>query len=132
MGRSHGGLTTKVRALVDAEGLPTALKLTSGQARDGRSAVDILASVGAGDILLGDRVYDADALREEMATRGAWANIRPMPNRKNVPAFSAFLYRFRNRAERFVNHLKHFRSVAIRQDKRDDKCLVSIHLASIR
>ena len=62
MGRSRGGLTTKMHALVDAEGRPIALKLTEGQAHDGRSA-DMLATVQAGDILLADRAYDSDALR---------------------------------------------------------------------
>jgi len=38
MGRSRGGLTTKIHALVDACGLPIALKLTEGQAHDGSSA----------------------------------------------------------------------------------------------
>ena len=38
MGRSRGGLTTKIHALVDAEGLPIMLKLTEGQAHDGNSA----------------------------------------------------------------------------------------------
>ena len=82
MGRSRGGLTTKVHALVDANGLPIALKLTAGQAHDGRSAQDMLDTVGAGDILLADRAYDSDALRTEMAARGAWANIKPMPGRR--------------------------------------------------
>jgi transposase len=59
MGRSRGGLTTKIHALVDAEGLPIALKLTEGQAHDGRSATDMLASIKAGQILLADRAYEA-------------------------------------------------------------------------
>ena len=42
MGRSRGGLTTKIHALVDANGLPIAIKLTEGQAHDGRSATDML------------------------------------------------------------------------------------------
>ena len=103
MGRSRGGLTTKIHALVDAEGLPIALKLTEGQAHDGRSATDMLASIKAGQILLADRAYDSDALRQDLASRGAWANVKPMPNRKNVPAFSGFLYRYRNLVERFFN-----------------------------
>ena len=41
MGRSRGGLTTKIHALVDANGLPIALKLTEGQAHDGRRAEDM-------------------------------------------------------------------------------------------
>jgi len=132
MGRSRGGLTTKIHAVVDADGLPIALKLTAGQAHDGRSAEGMLESLGTGDILLADRGYDSDTLRDQMAARGAWANIKPMPNRKNVPAFSAFLYRYRNLIERFFNRLKHFRAVATRYDKRDDNFLASIQLASIR
>lgn len=132
MGRSRGGLTTKIHALVDANGLPIALKPTAGQAHDGRSAADMLATLGEGDVLLADRAYDSDALRIEMAARGAWANIPPMPNRKRRPAFSAFLYRYRNLVERFFNKIKQFRAVATRYDKRDDNFLASVQLASIR
>lgn len=132
MGRSRGGLTTKIHALVDAEGLPIALKLTEGQAHDGRSAQDMLGHLGEGQILLADRAYDSDALRSDLAARGAWANVKPMPNRKNVPAFSAFLYRYRNLVERFFNKLKHFRGVATRYDKRADNYLAGVKLASAR
>ena len=82
MGRSRGGLTTKIHALVDACGLPIALKLTEGQAHDGRAADDMLASLGQGDILLADAAYDSDALRQDLAARGAWANVKPMPHRR--------------------------------------------------
>lgn len=132
MGRSRGGLTTKVHALVDSEGRPIALKLTEGQAHDGRSAADMFQTVQAGQILLADRAYDSDTLRETLSERGAWGNIRLMPNRKNRPAFSAWLYRYRNLVERFFNKLKHFRAVATRYDKRDDNFLASIKLASLR
>jgi transposase len=79
MGRSRGGLTTKIHALVDANGLPVRLKLTEGQAHDGRSAADMLAGLGPGQILMADRAYDSDALRQTMIAQGAWANIKPMP-----------------------------------------------------
>jgi transposase len=131
MGRSRGGLTTKIHALVDALGLPIMLKLSEGQAHDGRSADDMLDSLGNGDVLLADRAYDSDALRARLAARGAWACVKPMPNRKNIPRFSPFLYRYRNLVERFFNKLKHFRVVATRYDKRDD-FLASVQLASIR
>jgi transposase len=132
MGRSRGGLTTKIHALVDASGLPVALKLTEGQAHDGRSASDMLDRIEAGQILLADRAYDSDALRRTLAERGAWANVKPMPNRKNVPAFSSFLYRYRNLVERFFNKLKHFRAVATRYDKSPENYLASVKLASAR
>ena len=132
MGRSRGGLTTKIHALVDALGLPIKLKLTEGQAHDGRSADDMLDEIGDGSILLADRAYDSDAMREKLAHRGAWACVKPMPGRKRVPAFSPFLYKHRNQVERFFNKLKHFRAIATRYDKRDDNFLASVQLASIR
>ena len=87
MGRSRGGLTTKIHVLVDANGLPIAIKLTEGQAHDGRSGADMLEGVLAGQVLLADRAYDSDALRDMMTARGAWANIKPLANRTDsVPS----------------------------------------------
>jgi transposase len=130
MGRSRGGLTTKIHVLVDACGLPIVLKITEGQAHDGRSAQDMLGSLGRGDVLLGDRAYDSDALRLTLATRGARANVRLMPNRTNLPPFSKRLYRERNLVERFFNKLKHFRAIATRYDKLARNFLAGVHLAS--
>jgi transposase len=132
MGRSRGGLTTKIHALVDANGLPIAIKLTEGQAHDGKSAADMLSDIGPGQILLADRAYDSDALRASLAARGAWGNIKPMPGRVNVPAFSSFLYRYRNLVERFFSKLKHFRAVATRFEKHDANYLALVKLASAR
>jgi transposase len=132
MGCSRGGLTSKIHALVDANGLPIALKLTPGQAHDGRSAADMLDTIEDGDVLLADRAYDSDALRLEMEARGAWANIPPMPNRKRRPPFSRFLYRYRNLIERFFNKLKHFRAVATRFEKHSANYLALVKLASVK
>lgn len=128
MGRSCGGLTTKIHALVDA----ILLKVTEGQAHDGRSAADMFTSVTAGTTLLADRAYDSDALRDNLNARGAIANIRPMPNRVNIPQFNPTTYRQRNQVERFFSKLRHFRAVATRYDKRDDNFLASVQLASLR
>ena len=132
MGRSRGGLTTKIHALVDACGLPIRLKITEGQAHDGRSAQDMIDTVERGDVLLADRAYDSNALRQTLAARGARANVKPMPNRVTALRFNRRLYRKRNLVERFFNKIKHYRAVATRYDKRDDNFLASIKLASIR
>ena len=81
-----------------------------------------------GDILLGDRAYDSDHLRAALVARGAWARVKPMPNRKNIPTFSQTLYRCRNLVERFFNKIEHFRAIATR----DDNFPASVQLASIR
>ncbi|MEO9755397.1 MAG: hypothetical protein ABJP67_15120 [Nitratireductor sp.] len=44
-----------MHALVDAEGRPIRLKLTEGQAHDGRSAADMFETLEAGHTLLADR-----------------------------------------------------------------------------
>ena len=132
MGRSRGGLTTKIHALVDANGLPVALKLTEGQAHDGRSAADMLQGLGAGQILIADRAYDSDLLRQTMTARGVFANIKPLARRLDKPAFSPFLYRSRNRVERFFNKLKHFRAVATRYEKHAANYLALVKLAAVR
>ena len=132
MGRSRGGLTTKIHALVDANGLPVALKLTEGQAHDGPSAADMLQGLGAGQILLADRAYDSDASAPEHGGTGRLANIKPLARRIDKPAFSPFLYRTRNLVERFFNKLKHFRAVATRYEKHAANYLALVKLAATR
>ncbi len=83
-------------------------------------------------MLLADRACDSDGLHEMPAARGAVANIRLMPNRVKTFVFDAELCKVGNLVERFFNKLKHFRAVATRHDKRDDNCLASVQLASIR
>ena len=133
MGRSRGGLTTKIYALVDANGLPIRIKLTEGQAHDGRRAADMLGELKAGQILLADRVNDSNALRIAMADQGAWANIRPTPHsRVDPPAFSPFPYRYRNLVERFFNKLKHYHTIAARYEKHTSNYRALVKLAAIR
>ena len=132
MGRSRGGLTTKLHALVDANGLPILLKLTPGQANDGRSAADMFDSLREGNVLLADRAYDSDALRAEMEARGVWANVRAMPGRKRKPVFSAYLYKMRNAVERFFSKIKHYRAIATRYEKHPENYLALVKLAAAR
>ena len=85
-----------------------------------------------GCILLADKAYDADALRERIEQRGATASIPPKANRRNPPAFDAELYKQRNLIERFFNKIKHFRPIATRYEKRASNDLAMIKLAAIR
>lgn len=132
MGRSRGGSTTKIHAVVDSNGLPITLKLTAGQAHDGRRADDMLATVAAGQTLLADRGYDSNALRQRLAERGAFANVKPMPGRKMALPFSSYLYRFSNQIERFFNKIKPNRAIATRYEKYDANYLALVKLASTR
>lgn len=132
MGRSRGGLTTKIHALVDAEGRPIRLALTPGQAGDAPAALDLIDGLTPGSILIADRAYDTNAIRDFTAARGAWANIPPRIIRKDTFVFSRFLYRERQLVERFFNRIKNFRGIATRYDRRPDNFLAAITLAAIR
>lgn len=77
MGRSRGGLTSKIHALVDTNGLPVRLALTAGDAHDNRLAGKLLSHLKSGSMLLADRGYDAGWIRALAAKRRAWANIPP-------------------------------------------------------
>jgi transposase len=55
MGRSRGGLTSKIHALVDTNGLPVRLALTAGEAHDNRLARKLLSRLKSGSMLLADR-----------------------------------------------------------------------------
>ena len=83
-------------------------------------------------MLLADRGYDADWIRELARQRGAWANIPPKRNRKDPICFSPHLYRARNFIERFFNKIKQCRRVATRYDKLAANYLAFAKLASIR
>lgn len=132
MGRSRGGLTTKIHVITDARGLPITLKPTAGQAHDGRSADDMLGTVGPGQTLLADAAYDSNPLRDHLADIGAKAVIRPIPRRSVPPPWDRDACRRRNRIERFFSKLKHDRAIATRYEKHDANFLALIKLAAIR
>lgn len=132
MGRSRGGLTSKIHALVDAEGRPVTLRLTAGQVADCTEAEALIDGLGEGDILLADKGYDSNAIRAKAAERKAWANIPAKANRKGAFAFSAWVYRQRNLVERFFNRIKQFRGLATRYDKRPENYLAAVKLVAAR
>jgi IS5 family transposase len=77
IGRSRGGLTSKIHAVVDPNGLPVHLALTPGEAHDNRLCSVLLSALPPQTMLLADRGYDANWIRELARQQGAWANIPP-------------------------------------------------------
>jgi transposase len=119
LGRSRGGL-------------PIRLGLTAGQTHDGQIADTLLDHLGPRTIVLADKAYDTDRIRELIQDQGATPNIPPKSNRRWKPCFSKRLYRERNLIERFFSKLKHFRRVATRYDKLATNFLAMVQLASMR
>jgi transposase len=129
IGRSRGGLTTKIHALVDALGNPVELILTPGQAHDLTCAEHLIDNADPA-ALIGDKAYDADPLIDTLTRRGITPVIPPKANRKTPRACDFALYRERNLVERFFNKLKHFRAIATRYDKLAKIFLAGVQLAS--
>ncbi len=72
MGRSRGGLTTKIHALVDADGRPVRLELPAGQSADAPMAEKLLNDPRPGATILADKAYDTDAIRNFAKQRQCW------------------------------------------------------------
>jgi transposase len=117
LGRSRGGLTTKIHMLADALGRPLRVIVTAGQVGDITQAPALLLSQ-SGDAVLADKAYDSNALRETIADMGAEVVIPSNRSRKIIIPHDKALYKHRNRIERCFNRMKHFRRFATRYDRR--------------
>ena len=98
LGRSRGGLTTKIHVLVDRRGRPVCYLLTPGQAADCRQAETLLEDV-AFACLIGDRAYDTDAIRAWCAEHGIEVVIPSKRSRKTPIPHDRTRYRTRHRIE---------------------------------
>jgi transposase len=132
LGRSRGGLTTKIHLLADERGLPVDFIVTAGQVNDCTQAIALLGERKTGYVLA-DKGYDSDAILQHVVTMEAVAVIPPTSNRKVQRLYDKELYKQRNRIERCFSRLKHFRRFATRYEKlkRNFHALVAIACAWI-
>ncbi|MGW3500186.1 transposase [Streptomyces globisporus] len=86
LGRSRGGLTTKVHLAVDGRGLTLSIVLTPGNVNDSTAFGQVLDGIrtprlGTGrprttpDRVLGDKAYSSRAVRHLLRRRGIAATI---------------------------------------------------------
>ncbi|KGC65566.1 transposase DDE domain protein [Burkholderia pseudomallei] len=116
LGRSRGGLTTKLHLAVDEAGRPLRMIVTEGQVSDISCAHELVEHLRTGAVIA-DKGYDSDAFVNTIRATRAKAVIPPRSNRKTKRRYSRVLYRTRNIVERFFNRIKHFRRVSTRYDK---------------
>ena len=116
LGRSRGGLSTKIHTAVDALGNPLRWRLTGGEVADITQANTVIEGLRAGAVI-GDKGYDANALVARINATGAQAVIPPRSNRTEQRAYDRHLYKDRNLVERFFSRLKQFRRIATRYEK---------------
>jgi transposase len=114
-------------------GLPIACALTGGEVSDYKGYLPIMDADGPEPkVLLADKGYDADFIREDMEKRGGVAMIPTKRNRLIQLPVDTAIYALRNRVERCFNKLKNARRLATRYDKTADSYLGFIHIVSIR
>ena len=130
LGRSRGGLSTKIHAAGDALGNPVRLIGSPGQRNDIAFAHELVDGWVA-DVTIADKGYDADHLCDRLAESGSEVVIPPKRNRTIQRPYDADLYKERNIIERFFNRLRQFRRVATRYDKLLANFMGFVKLAAI-
>lgn len=111
-------------------GHPVALELTGSEASDCPRLPGLIAGVEA-EAVLGDKGYDSDANRAAVREAGAEPCIPPRKNRVVPIEYDRHLYRERNVVERYFAHIKQYRRVATRYDKKAANFLGFVWVASI-
>ncbi|WP_256338851.1 IS5 family transposase [Streptomyces sp. 2112.3] len=153
LGRSRGGLTTKVHLAGDGRGLPLAVVVTPGNVNDSTVFDEVMDVVrvpraGAGrprcrpEAVIADKAYSSRVIRQSLRRRGIRAVIPERADQKanrvrrgqaggRPPAFDRELYKAHNVVERCFNRLKQFRAIATRFDKLATRYKAGLHLAAL-
>jgi len=154
IGRSRGGLSTKIHLAADRRCRPVARRVTPGQRGDCPELIPLLNQIrvarrGRGrprtrpGTLLADKAYSSAATRDWLRHHQIRAVIPERDDQKKhrkargrsggrPPAFDSGRYKDRNTVERCYSKLKQSRAVATRYDKRQQIFQGTIDIASIR
>lgn len=116
LGRSKGGLGTKLHVATDSLGNPASLIASPGHRGEVLFGAPLIKGIAC-RFVIADRAYDAEHFHDTILDAGAEPVIPPRPNRRRPHAYDKHLYKERNLVERFFNKLKHFRRIATRYDK---------------
>ena len=98
IGRSKGGMTTKILALTDALGNLVRFVLLPGQRYDTVGVPPLIDGI-AFDALIADRAFDSNTIVAELDARGAKAVIAQHPRRTKPRALDAEVYKWRHLIE---------------------------------
>jgi transposase len=130
LGRSRGGFSTKIHALVDALGNPLKFILTPGQQHEVTKAKELIEGILDAS-LLADTAYSAQSFRDQLKNQSCQAII-PFPKNSKKPVdHDRNLYEHRHVIECFFGKIKHFRRVFSRFDKTASSFLAFLHFTGV-
>ena len=130
IGRTKGGMNTKLHAVTDANGRPLSFFMTAGQVSDYIGAAALLDELPKAQWLLADRGYDADWFRDALQEKGIKPCIPGRKSRNEPIKYDKRRYRRRNRIEIMFGRLKDWRRVATRYDRCPTAFFSAIALAA--
>ena len=130
IGRTKGGLNSKLHAVCDGAGRPLVMLLSEGQMSDFKGAARVLSALPKAKELLADKGYDADWFRETLVQRKIAPCIPSKSNRKVPIPHDAVLYRQRHKIEIMFGRLKDWRRIHTRYDRCAHTCLSAICIAA--
>ncbi|WEQ54518.1 IS5 family transposase [Komagataeibacter nataicola] len=130
IGRTKGGMNTKLHAITDQNGRPLSFFMTAGQISDYTGASALLSSLPMAQWLLADRGYDADWFRDALEEKGIRPCIPGRRSRGKPVKYDKRKYKRRNRIEIMFGRLKDWRRVATRYDRCPNVFFSAICLAA--
>lgn len=115
IGRSRGGLTTKIHLLCTADRRPLDFVLSDGQAGDAKFASDfIIKNSSVMKDFLADKAYDSNKIRTILSQNNIGVCIPPKKNRKEDIPYDKELYKKRHVVENMFGRIKDWRGIAMR------------------
>ena len=117
IGRTKGGLNSKLHAVCDERGKPVHLLLTAGPTSDDTGARCLLPSLSNAKHLLADRGYDADWFITTLKKQGISPCIPPRKNRMAQRRYNKTLYKQRHKIEIVFGRIKDWRRIVMRYDR---------------
>ena len=126
IGKSKGGMTTKILALTDALGNLVRFELLPGHRFDTVGVEPLIEGIHFGG-LIADKAFDSDWIIKTLNERGAKIIISQHPRRSKPLDIDAEIYKWRHLIENFFCKLKEFKRIATRSDKTDQSFAAMIY-----
>lgn len=118
IGRSVGGLSSKIHLAVDSSGNPINFEVTGGEVHDSKVATDLIRNLPKSEYIIADKGYDSDDFRQQIRLK---KSVPIIPRKRNSKTgnddIDWDLYKHRHLVENAFARLKHFRAIATRFDK---------------